>query len=247
MTKIRSYKKLVNDIINLQIPFRTEIIGYLKYKEIYPFLSIKRILQTSTKTVVITGGQHGDEIWAIHTLLKWLQQVNLNKFPNLNFVIYPVINPTGYEFGCRDNIARQDTNNAANFIKNSKVQELALLYEDIPTNINLMLDVHGDSRKKFVYLYEHKSDNLESIAQKTMLENNAWMPYLKQKTLDGYKLKNGVLNTPKEDVGIEGAVEKLSVDYTITLELPGIYDGQKRVEGGINIINSLLYNFMEIK
>jgi hypothetical protein len=33
----------------------------------------------------------------------------------------------------------------------------------------------------------------------------------------------------------------------MTLELPGKFDGQKRMVGGISIINSILKNFKEIK
>jgi predicted deacylase len=243
MKSIRSYQKLVNEILNLNLGYEIEIIGYVNYDYIYPLLKLKYISKTAKNTVVILSGQHGDEPYAVHTLLQWLKQpIMLTDF---NYYIYPIINPWGFEHACRDNGVRQDTNNAVNFKKDSQVQELAILYDHIPSNINLMLDIHGDNDKKQVYLYEHKADTLNSIAQKTLLETDKFMPYLKQKTIYGCPLVNGVLKTPKEDVGIEGAVEKLSVDYTITLELPGIYDGQKRVDGGVNIINSLLYNFKE--
>lgn len=246
MKPVRNYNRLIDEIINLKTSYEKNIIGYVSYsKKIYPFLSLIYKSQIGSKTVVILSGTHGDEPYAVATLLRWLQMPI--PCPEFNYYIYPICNPFGYEHSCRDNGNRQDTNNATSFVKDSKVQELAILYDNIPSTINLMLDIHGDERKPNLYCYEHKADTLPSIAQKTMLENDKFMPYLKQKTIDGYKLINGVLVTPPEDVGIEGAVEKLSVDYTITVELPGKYDGQKRVDGGINVINSLLYNFKEIK
>lgn len=243
MKTIRNYSDIVNEIINLNVDYKIEIIGFVNYDKIYPILALKHISKMANKTAVITGGQHGDEPYAVATLLKWLKQPIM--FADINYYIFPICNPFGYEKGCRDNGNREDTNNATNFIKDSKIQELAILYDNVPSNINLMIDVHGDNDKKNVYLYEHKADTLNSIAQKTMLETDKCIPYLKQKTIYRHKLTDGVLITPKEDVGIEGAIEKLSVDYTITIELPGIYDGQKRVDGGVNIINSLLYNFQE--
>ena len=73
------------------------------------------------------------------------------------------------------------------------------------------------------------------------------LPYLRNKTIDKNIITNGVVIPPKCDIGIEGYMEKLGVEYTITVELPGKYDGQKRTAGGIAIINSILKNFKEIK
>jgi hypothetical protein len=240
MKKIRSYKKLVNEIINLQIPFRTEIIGYVTYdKDIYPMFVMKNTAKTAKKTIVITAGQHGDEDFAIHTLMKWIKQVKAEEISNLNIYVYPICNPFGYTTGSRDNGARQDTNNDTNFIKDSKVQELAILYDNYPVNVDLILDIHGDTGKSKVYMYEHKSETLPSIAQKALIENKELIPYLKQKTIYKVPVTNGVITPPPFDIGIEGVMEKLGVEYTMTLELPGKFDGQKRMIGGIAIINSI--------
>jgi predicted deacylase len=248
MKKIRSYKKLVNEIINLQIPFRMEIIGYVNYdKDIYPMFVIKNNIKTANKTVVILSGHHGDEPFAVHTLIKWIKQFKQEEFENLNIFVYPVCNPSGYATGLRDNAVRQDTNNDANFVKDSKVQELAVLYDNFPINVDLLLDIHGDTGKSEVYMYEHKPDNLKTIAEEVLKENDNLIPYLKAKTIYKIKVSNGVIIPPKCDVGLEGVIEKLGIDYTMTLELPGKYDGQKRMVGGIAIINSILTKFKEVK
>lgn len=157
MNKIRSYQKIVNEIINLELPFRTEIIGYVEYgKDIYPIFEFKSISKIAKKTVVITSGHHGDEPFAVHTLMKCLQKLNPIDYFEFNIYIYPILNPYGYETGSRDNGARQDTNNDKKFYKNSNVQELAVLFESFPVNVDLILDIHGDTGKDKVYMYEHK-------------------------------------------------------------------------------------------
>jgi hypothetical protein len=247
MKKIRSFKKLANEIINLQIPFRIEIIGYVNYdKDIYPMFVMKNNIKTANKTVVILSGHHGDEVFAVHTLLKWLQQFNATEFSKLNIFIYPVCNPWAYCTGSRDNGARQDTNNDTHFTKDSKVQELAILYDNFPINVDLLLDIHGDTGKHQCYMYEHKLDNLPSIAEKVMTANDNLIPYLKSKTIYKIKVNNGVIIPPKCDIGLEGVIERLGVEYTMTLELPGKFDGQKRMVGGISIINSILTNFKDL-
>ena len=248
MKKIRSYKKLVNEIINLQIPFRTEIAGYVNYgKDNYPIFLFKHTSKTAIKTVVITSGHHGDEPFAVTTLLKWIQKFNPMENTEFNIFVYPICNPYGYETSSRDNGARQDTNNDKKFYKNSNVQELAILFDAYPVNVDLILDVHGDTRKDTVFIYEHKSENLPSIAEKALIENDNILPYLKQKTLDTDKVINGVIIPTPNIVGLEGYMERLGIEYTMTMELPGKFDGQKRLVGGVAIINSILKNFKEVK
>ena len=75
MKTVRSYDKLVNEIINLNIGYRIEIIGYVTYNnKIYPMLAFKSISKMSNKTIIILSGTHGDEYFAVNTLLKWLKQ-----------------------------------------------------------------------------------------------------------------------------------------------------------------------------
>jgi len=247
MKKIRSYKKLVNEIINLQIPFRLEIIGYAEYGEdIYPIFEFKNTSKLAKKNVVIMSGHHGDEEFAVHILMKWLQTVNPADYSEFNIYIYPLMNPYGYETGSRDNGARQDTNNDKKFYKKSNVQELAILFEAFPTIVDLILDIHGDTGKDKVYMYEHKAENLESIAQKVMIDNNKLIPYIKAKTIDKCPVIKGTIVPPPWDIGVEGAMEKLGIEYTLTLELPGKFDGQKRAIGGMAMISSALKHYKEI-
>ncbi len=246
MKSIRNYNKLITELINLNTSFKIEIIGYITYDDIiYPMIALKYISKMANKTVIILSGTHGDEPFAVSTLLKWLKQPIM--FADFNYWVFPICNPWGYSHNRRHNKNRQDTNNDKNFIKDSKVPELAILYEQFPHTTDLILDIHGDTRQKEVHLYEHKSDNLPSIAEKAMIENDSLIPYYKAKTIDNIPVTNGVIVPPKKDIGIEGFLEKLGVQYSITLELPGKFDGQKRVEGGMAIINSILYNFKEIK
>jgi hypothetical protein len=243
--EIRSYNKLVNEIINLNTSYRIEIIGYVTYFEkTYPMLALKYISKMSNKTIVIQAGQHGDEIPAISILLKWIKQPIL--FNDINFCIFPVINMFGYATGTRDNGNRQDTNNDDNFVKNSKVPELSLLYDSFPQSCDLILDLHCDSGKENIYAYEHKSDNLPSIVEPALIENDNLLPYIRTKTIYKIPVKNGVILPPTYDQGIELFMEKLGVTYTITLEFPKKYDGQKRAEGGVAIINSILKNYKQL-
>ena len=246
MKEIRSYSKLINEIINFNLPFKIEIIGYVTYADkIYPMLALKLVSKMAQKTVILTGGHHGEEYYAINVLLNWLKQPII--FPDFNYYVFPVCNPYGYEKNYRNNGNRQETNNDTHFMKNSKVPELAVLFEEFPRTADLYLDIHGDTGKSEVYCYEHKAENLPSIAEKALIDNDITIPYLKTKTIYKTPLKNGVIIPPKYDIGLEGFLEKLGVKYSLALELPKKMEGQKMVQGGIAIINSILRNFNEVK
>jgi hypothetical protein len=246
MKIVRSYDKLVNEIINLNLAYKIEIIGYVTYLEkIYPMLALKYISKMNNKTIIITGGHHGEEYYAVNVLLKWLKQPII--ISDFNYYIFPVCNPFGYSYNRRNNGNNQETNNDTHFMKDSKVPELAILFDEFPRTADMILDIHGDVDKKECYIYEHKSENLPSIADKVLAENDNIIPYLKAKTIYGSPLNNGVIIPPKYDIGLEGFLEKLGVQYSLTLELPGKMEGQKRAEGGVAIINSILKYFKEIK
>ena len=236
---------MVNEIINLNTVHKIEIAGYVQYDKIYPFLVLKYISKMADKTVILSAGHHGEEFYAVNVLLKWIKQPIL--YPNFNYYIFVCVNPFGYEKGYRNNGYRQETNNDIHFHQGSDVPELAILFEEFPNSADIIIDVHGDTSKDRVYCYEHKSDNLPSIATKALADNDNILPYLRTKTIYGTTLKEGIIIPPKCDIGVEGFLEKLGIQYSLALELPGKYDGQKRAEGGVAIINSILKNYKEIK
>ena len=248
MEKIRDYQLIVNEFFNLRIPFHKEIIGYVKYwNSIYPILKLTLTPGNVKKTILITSGHHGDEPFAVHTLIQWIKQFNYKQYKDFVFYIFPICNPWGYETGERGNGLRQDTNNDIDLVKDSKVAELTILFEHFPINADLYIDIHGETYQNKFYCYEKKLEILPPMAEKALLENDSLFPYTKQKTVLGSKVTNGVICPRSWEIGLEGLMEKRGIKYSITLEIPGRYDGQKRIEGGVAIINSILKNFKEIK
>lgn len=246
MRTVRNYNKLVNEILNLPIPFNFEIIGYVQYEEIYPIIGMTSLSKTARKNIVIVSGQHGEEYYAVHVLLRWMSQVRVEDYPDFNFHIFPIANPFGYSKNTRKNGVRQLVNNANKFYKGSDVPELAILFDNIPNSLDLYLDIHGDTSKSGIYCYERKPNDKPSLAGKALVDNDEVLEYEKTTRLYGDLLKDGVIYTDDHDVGIEGRLTDLGAEYTITLELPGKAEGQQRLAGGIAVINSILTNFKEL-
>jgi hypothetical protein len=248
MEKIRDYQLIVNEFFNLKLPFHKEIIGYVKYwNETYPLLKLTLIPANPKKTIIITGGHHGDEPFAALSLIAWIKQFNFKEYKDYAIYIFPMCNPYGYETGSRSNGLRQDTNNDIDMVQDSKVAELGLLFHHFPILADLFIDVHGETYQTRAYCYEHKPKNLPSIAEQALSENDPNFPYTRQKTVLGSRTSNGVICPRWWEIGLEGLMEKRGIKYSITIEIPGKMDGQKRIEGGVALINSILKIFKEQK
>lgn len=251
MKTVRNYNKFVTSIINLSLPLYTEIMGYVTYdKEIFPILVLKSQSKKAGKNIVIMSGMHGEEAYGTQIVLKFLQQLKVEEYLNFNFTIFPCINPFGYAYNRRQNGYKQQLNEDADFVKDSKIPELKILFENIPNMVDLYLDIHGDD-EEFVYMYEKKPNELPSIAEKALLENDHILPFNKSEIIlidKRWKNKahNGVIATSERDTGIEAKMEALGTEYTVTLELPGKYKGQERAIGGVAILNSVLRNFRDL-
>jgi predicted deacylase len=248
MDKIRDYQQIVNELFNLQTPFKKEVIGYVNYwKRTYPILKLSLSSSHRKKTILITSGHHGDEPFAVHTLIAWIKQFKSKDFKNLEFYIFPICNPWGFETGSRENGYKQDTNNDQALVKNSKVAELAILFEHFPLLTDLFIDLHGETYQTHAYCYEKKLDLLPSLATIALQEVDSIIPYSRQKTILKNPIEKGVMCPRLWEIGLEGLMEKRGIKYSITVELPGRFDGQKRIEGGIAILNSILHHYSEIK
>jgi len=247
MKIIRSYNKLINEIINLQIPFKIEIIDYVQYDNfIYPMIAISQISKMAKKTCVIVGGAHGDEYYAARILIKFLSEINKDYLEYYNLYIVPIINPFGYATGSRKNGIRQEVSSDSDFKRDSSIKELAILYEYIPSNIDLFIDVHGDTGKHYFYAYESKPEVIPSISEKALLENDNILQYERVNTIYGEKVKNGVIYKPEKDKSIEDFMENLGIEYVVALEVPGKAEGQVRMKAGIAILHSLLKFYKEV-
>lgn len=65
---------------------------------------------SKTRPVFLGAGVHGDEPAAVTAVLQFLEERRWEKYPELQFTIYPCINPAGYDLGTRENADGDDIN-----------------------------------------------------------------------------------------------------------------------------------------
>ena len=248
--KQRSYLKLVNDIINLNIPFNISVIGFVQHDRVYPIIKLEKTDKKTRYHVVIQSGIHGDEAIAIRVLLRWLKSIRPRYLKEFSFTIFPVLNPYGYAHATRRNGKHQMVNSADYWSKSYEIPELNIAGSHYPENANLFIDIHGDCGrygKTEIYAYERVAPGMPSIAMQALRENNKIIPYIKGDTIYKESCKYGVIYNPKRDRSIQDYMSDIGCECAITLEIPGKMSGINRIDGSVKVINSILKYFLKYK
>ncbi len=245
----RNYLRLLNELINIQSPFDTEILGIINYDQNYPFVSLHTHSKLAKWTVVINSGAHGTESVGIRVMLRFLQEFNKELLGYYNFILFPIVNPHGYVYNCRKNGQNKYGNNGFNQKKIEDITpEAKLIGEAIPQKIDLFIDCHADSDKSGFYVYERKRPDAKSLAEMSLKElRKNKIPILETGTVYYEKCVNGVVIQPIKDGSMDDSFSQRGAIYSLCLEIPGKIPEDQQIVGGLLLLNSILKNFKEIK
>lgn len=110
LTKIRSYRKEVIEPLfalgKRNLNFWTEFMGSVRCEQdIYPlfYVTIAAKGVVNPKDVLISAGVHGEEPAGVYALLKFLREEVSDFLGDYRFLVFPCINPFGFEHGHRFN------------------------------------------------------------------------------------------------------------------------------------------------
>jgi len=246
---IRNYLKILNEFINLQTPFDIEILGSVHYDSCYPFISLHTHSKLAKYNIVINSGAHGEEAIGVKVMLRFLQEFNKDLLNNYNFILFPIVNTSGYRFNRRKNGNNQYGNNGFNQPKEENVNpEAKLIREAIPNKIDLFIDIHADTAKSGFYIYERKRPTKESLAEKSLkiLKENK-IPILENDTVYYEKCVNGVVIQPIKDGSMDDSMFQRGAVYSLCIEIPGKIPEDQQIIGGLLLLNEILTKFKEVK
>lgn len=245
----RNYLKLVNEICNLNNKWlQLSIVGHVIYYDVaYPLLKLENIGKRKYN-LVIQSGIHGDEPEAIQVLINWLQNIKSSILTKCNLIIFPCMNPYGYNYIIRRNGYKQMVNTRLD--KSNGIPELEIYRKHYPKRVNLFIDVHGDCGrygKKEIYAYERIPDGVISPTQKALRKNNTIIPYIKSDTIYKESCKYGVIYNPERDDSIQDYMSDNGCECSLTLEIPGKRKGLNTIYGGVKVLEDIIINFIKLK
>src|SRR5205809_3548007 len=118
----------------------------------YPWFTIERVVARGAPTILLSGGMHGEEPGGVEGVLRWLEGGKWAR-SRVNWLVFPCINPFGWERDRRTNAQRRDINRQ--FRTRTDTPEAELI-KRIVTGRRFVcsIEFHEDVGASGYYLYE---------------------------------------------------------------------------------------------
>ena len=109
------------------------------------------------KTILMTGGVHGDEPAGVEAVLTFLEGPVETYLDDFFFCVIPCVNPSGLDLGTRENKEKQDVNRG---MSDDDVPESVILRKFIEgRHFDVFFDHHEDYEASGFYMYEAEREN----------------------------------------------------------------------------------------
>lgn len=201
----------------------------------FPLFRIDIKSNSNSPSICFSAAIHGNESSGVSGVLSWLNQDNVDK--NINYKLFPIINPFGYNFYRRTNHNRINLNRE--FKKENPEQEIKLIKKDLyKKGFDIFVSFHENSVKENEDFYIYSFPNNHSIKlSKFILRNmSSKVTIDKRKIIDGYKSENGlIIDTMKES--FEFYMGGNHAKSSICVEIPSKLRMKQRTEIAKGIIN----------
>ena len=204
LDKLRSYQEVV-DRIKKAATQSNECtltpLGEIKSDNTsYPIyslrLSSKHTSQARKRQVSLSAGIHGDEPAGVEAVLTLLESPDLYEpfLHDIDFTIFPCINPFGYEHNTRTNHQGFDLNRK--FDRKRPPKEVDLLRQVLEgKKVDLSMEFHEDVDTDGFYLYEVKKEGPyfgEAIIRKV----ERYCPINPRDEIEGLPSSGGIIRPP---------------------------------------------------
>src|ERR1051326_4687516 len=144
----------------------------------------------SRKSIVLTAGIHGDEPAGVEAVLRFLERPLPGWAKGIRFLIFPCMNPYGFEHNTRNNYANLDINRQ---YRNSNLTEVVAQKRVMAgQRFDLHLAMHEDVDALGFYIYELSREN-HQIAKRIVKKVSKVIPSDPRHVIEGRRARNGVI------------------------------------------------------
>lgn len=203
------------------------------------------------KTVVFSAGIHGDEIAGPYAVLQFLAEYK-EVDPSIRIILFPVVNPYGFDRGIRQNAFRQDINRR--FCDKLLVGEAKAVVEVIKrVKPDYFVSLHEWFGKDGFYMYASDAINKEKILGIPKIAVDKGFKVFNGSKINGEDCVEGVIWHPTEGYKddrsrctLENRVYNEGSHYICT-ETPSKAILKRRVDVQVNIMNYVLDKLINAK
>lgn len=222
---------------------KKEGIEIIKVGIAYRLPLIKIILNKSGKrTVCFSAGIHGEEIAGPLAVLEFLKRYNAKEFPNIKIILFPVVNPSGFDK--EERLNKEGINLNQSFLEKNIPKEDKIFYNEIKKEkIFFFHALHEDSDEKRFYLYNFEK-RFEKVYRKIISLAKKFFPINLEKIIDHAPASKGMI-TNKPDKSFEYRLYKeKKTKYSLCTETPMKQSLKKRIRLNVEIMR-LILNFVK--
>jgi hypothetical protein len=265
-TKLRNFITDVIEPLKRDLPACAELICYGSSLSGLPLIMIKAISDPLKPAITIVAGTHGDEPAPVTATLKFVKDDLERLSKNLNIIIYPCINPDGYERDTRYNLEGLDLNRE--FDLDGGPKEVNAFYTSLKEwsdCIDVILNLHEDDPNVIsdsgpqdvadgLYFYEHLGALQKTgFAQDLIKSLGASYAVCSRTSLYGDQLVNGVIayghgsaNTSLKHLNLldNFLIQHGLTARCITVETPTTWKPEMREGAQLSIIRSAISSIL---
>ena len=178
MSRVRDYNQIVSRLEALprsewNVRPVAEIWGY-------PWFRLERA--GKGPTILLSAGMHGEEPAGVEAVLRWLESSQWRRWP-VSWLVFPCINPYGWERNRRTNAQRRDINRQ--FRTRTDTPEAELIKRLVAGRRFLFsIEFHEDVGASGYYLYELRRSP-PFIGEKILREVRRVIPINRDAVIDG--------------------------------------------------------------
>lgn len=197
--KVRSYSEMIERMLRSVKETKgieAHLLGTVRSTpDRYPFWMVSTPEGPGKKKICLSGGIHGDEPAGVETILAVIEMIRKKPewLDRLHFIIFPCINPSGYERHTRHNRARIDLNR--HYVRKRPAAEVRLVKEVVDGKVfDLDVEFHEDIDTPGFYMYEVFRDPAHAIGRKIIQRVAKKYPINLQNEIEGAPADGGLIS-----------------------------------------------------
>ena len=232
LNKYYAFKEKISSLKNTNF----KILGNIKSKNLnYPLFRIDINSHIVSPSICFSAAIHGNETSGVTGILKWLKINNISN--EINYRLYPIVNPHGYNLFRRTNHNRVNLNRE--FKKSNPQREIHLIKNDLKNKFfNVFISFHENSAKENEDFYIFSYPNKESIKLSRFFINkiSKHVTIDKRNEIDGHKANNGLIIDNMQE-SFEFYIGENNSKASLCVEIPSKISIKHRTEVVKDIIS----------
>jgi len=199
LNKVRSYSEMIERMLRLVEETKgveAHLLGTVRANpERYPFWMVTTPEGPGKKKICLSAGIHGDEPAGVEAILAVIEMIRkkpalLDRF---RFILFPCINPFGYEHHTRQNRSRIDLNRQ--YVRKRPPAEVRFVKKVVEgKRFDLDVEFHEDIDTPGFYLYEVFRAPAQAVGRKIIHRVAKKYPINLQTEIEGAPAENGLIS-----------------------------------------------------